>query len=203
MRLSAAVLRLFASPESQTLKAGVRIKLPRAISRRWNSHVRFAIWYSKTLILKKHFASRQFVVGRRDSSRWGGGRNCSGNCPAQGRRGNRFVRFVFMIERSAMLSMTANTDETVSLKSLRAAFNSPFPAYVLVSTSVARKVSTSTGICASVIHWSPPSSPSSCGSVKGASTDFRPFKIRRALQVAPDANEAAIRNEPRLRCNEG
>lgn len=53
-----------ASPEAQTLKSRVRVRLPRPISRRWNSHVRFSIWYSKTFDLEGTLRQQARRLGR-------------------------------------------------------------------------------------------------------------------------------------------
>ena len=191
MRLSAAVLRLFASPESQTLKAGVRIKLPRAIARRWNSHVRFAIWYSKTFDLEetlREFAGLLSVAGLHPDGVVE--EIAAAIALRKGAVGNRFVRS-FHDRRISDAEYDGDTDETVSLKSLRAAFNSPFPPYVLVSTSVGQEGLDFHRYCASVIHWSPPSSPSVLRQREGRVDRFQSLQIRRALQVIPEADEAA------------
>jgi hypothetical protein len=182
---------LFASPESQTLKAGVRIKLPRTISRRWNSHVRFAIWYSKTFDLEetlREFASLLSAAGLHPDGVVE--EIAAAIALRKGAVGNRFVRS-FHDRKISDAEYDGDTDETVSLKSLRAAFNSPFPPYVLVSTSVGQEGLDFHRYCASVIHWSPPSSPSVLRQREGRVDRFQALQIRRALQVIPDANEAA------------
>ncbi len=191
MRLSAAVLRLFASPESQTLKARVRIKLPRAISRRWNSHVRFAIWYSKKFDLQgtlREFAKLLSAAGVHSDGVVD--EIAAAIALRKGAAGNRFVRS-FHDRKISDAEYDGDTDETVSLKSLRAAFNSPFPPYVLVSTSVGQEGLDFHRYCASVIHWSPPSSPSVLRQREGRVDRFQALQIRRALQQTGDTNEMA------------
>lgn len=191
MRLSAAVLRLFASPEAQTLKVRVRIKLPRPISRRWNSHVRFAIWYSKKFDLEGtlgEFASLLLAAGVHSD------RVVEEIAAAialrKGATGNPVVRS-FHDRKISDTEYDGDTDETVSPKSLRAAFNLPFPPYILVSTSVGQEGLDFHRYCASVIHWSPPSSPSVLRQREGRVDRFQALQIRRALQEAGGTNEIA------------
>ena len=191
MRLSAAVLRLFASPEAQTLKARVRIKLPRPIPRRWNSHVKFAIWYSKKFDLEgtlREFANLLSAAGIHSDGVVD--EIAAAIALRKGAAGNRFVRS-FHDRKISDAEYDGDTDETVSLKSLRAAFNSPFPPYVLVSTSVGQEGLDFHRYCASVIHWSPPSSPSVLRQREGRVDRFQALQIRRVLQVAGDTNEMA------------
>lgn len=108
----------------------------------------------------------------------------------KGAAGNRFVRS-FHDRKISDAEYDGDTDETVSLKSLRAAFNSPFPPYVLVSTSVGQEGLDFHRYCASVIHWSPPSSPSVLRQREGRVDRFQALQIRRALQKAGGTNEMA------------
>jgi hypothetical protein len=98
----------------------------------------------------------------------------------KGATGNRFVRSFH--DRRIGDSEYEGDEETVSLKSLRAAFNSPFPPYVLASTSVGQEGLDFHRYCASVIHWSPPSSPSVLRQREGRVDRFQSLQIRRALQ---------------------
>jgi hypothetical protein len=191
MRLSAAVLRLFASPEAQTLKARVRIKLPRSVPRRWNSHVKFAIWYSRKFDLEGtlcEFAKLLSAAGLHSDGVVD--EIAAAIALRKGAAGNRFVRS-FHDRKISDTEYDGDADETVSLKSLRAAFNSPFPPYVLVSTSVGQEGLDFHRYCASVIHWSPPSSPSVLRQREGRVDRFQALQIRRALQEAGDTIEMA------------
>jgi hypothetical protein len=160
LRLAAAVLRLFASPEAQTMKSRVPLRLPRAVRRRWNSHVRFAISYSKQFGLEEVLLDFAKLLS-------GGGASPEGVLDEmaaaialrKGAVGNRYIRS-FHDRKLSEAEYADDGEETISLKSLRAAFNSPFPPYVLVSTSVGQEGLDFHRFCASVIHWSPPSSPS-------------------------------------------
>ena len=189
MRLSAAVLRLFASPEAQTLKGRVRIKLPRPVRRHWNSHVKFAIWYSKTFDLEgtlREFARLLLAAGVHSDGVVD--EIAAAIALRKGATGNRFVRS-FHDRRISDAEYDGDADEMVSLKSLRAAFNSPFPPYVLVSTSVGQEGLDFHRYCASVIHWSPPSSPSVLRQREGRVDRFQALQIRRALQEVGGTNE--------------
>lgn len=188
MRLSAAVLRLFASPESQTLKRQASVRLPRSISRRWNSHVRFAMWYSKKFDLEGALGEFASLL------------SASGVAPEaivdelgaaiglrKGTVGNRFVRS-FHDRKIGDAEYADESEESISVKSLRAAFNSPFPPYVLVSTSVGQEGLDFHRYCASIIHWSPPSSPSVLRQREGRLDRFQALQIRRALRELGDGS---------------
>jgi hypothetical protein len=189
MRLSGAVLRLFASPEAQSLKGRVRMKLPRPITRRWNSHVRFAIWYSNKFNLQgtlREFAELLLAAGIQKEGVID--EIAAAIALRKGTVGNRFVRS-FHDRKLSDIEYEGDTDETVSIKSLRAAFNSPFPPYVLVSTSVGQEGLDFHRYCASVIHWSPPASPSVLRQREGRLDRFRALQIRRALRETGGRNE--------------
>lgn len=181
MALSSAVLRMFSSPEARTLKARARVAMPRRVGRGWNSHVKFAMWYSKKFGLRETLSDFVTLL------------SAAGSPPAvlieevsaaislrKGAVGNRFVRS-FHDRKISDSEEDAGTHEAISVKSLRAAFNSPFPPYVLVSTSVGQEGLDFHRYCASVIHWSPPSSPSILRQREGRVDRFQSLQIRRAL----------------------
>jgi hypothetical protein len=188
MRLSAAVLRLFASPEAQTLKRRARVRLPRRISRRWNSHVRFAIWYSKTFDLEGTLRGlTKLLLQAGTHSDAVVDEITAAIALRKGAVGNRFVRSFH--DRKINDAEYTDAEEVVSLKSLRAAFNSPFPPYVLASTSVGQEGLDFHRYCASVIHWSPPSSPSVLRQREGRVDRFQALQIRRAWQKSGGTHE--------------
>ena len=191
MGLAAAALRLFATPEAQELKLRARSfpRIPR--HERWNSYLAFALWYAKrfkleaTLIefaglLSRNGMQPDVVLGEIQAA----------VSLRKGAIGTRYIRSFH--DRKIDDADESIDAEEVSVKSLRAAFNSPFAPYVLVSTSVGQEGLDFHRYCTSVIHWSPPSSPSVLRQREGRVDRFCSLQIRRARAGLSQSEQAKI-----------
>lgn len=112
----------------------------------------------------------------------------------KGTVGNRYIRSFH--DRKISDDESLNTDRnesTVSLKSIRSGFNSPFAPYILVSTSVGQEGLDFHRYCASLVHWSPPPSPSILRQREGRLDRFQSLQNRIAEQDLP--KEIRTKNE--------
>lgn len=176
-----ALLKLFAGPEATIL---MRKRDVRIVGRRANEHVEFAFWYSLRYklegVLYEYFqligtnASSPKEIFAEASSAIGLKRSKATN--------SRYARPFQDKKESAAEDDSDDSDEGFSPKSLRNAFNSPFPPYVLVSTSVGQEGLDFHRYCDRVVHWSPPSSPSVMQQREGRVDRFRSLQNRKALK---------------------
>jgi hypothetical protein len=185
LEFAAGLMRLFASPEARCLAAHWQKK--RRASRARNFYVSFALWYSQRYSLgavlteyfhlvlantsgpDKAFIEAVSAIGLRRASN---GSRCAR--PFQDRKEGD--------------GQDGDGMEKASVKSLRNAFNSPFPPFVLVSTSVGQEGLDFHRYCDRVIHWSPPSSPSALQQREGRVDRFRSLQNRKvdSRSVVPD-----------------
>lgn len=172
-----ALLKLFASPEAQLLSR--KWSKRRKRTRRESVHLAFANWYSGEfqlsevlreyfLLMKENgmsahdaFSEAASAIGLKRSSN---GSRCAR--PFQDRK-----------ESSGSIG-----EDDLSPKSLRNAFNSPFPPYVLVSTSVGQEGLDFHRYCDRIVHWSPPPSPSVMRQREGRVDRFRSLQNRKAMK---------------------
>jgi hypothetical protein len=179
LRLGEALFHVFVSPEAQMLKKHASVP-KKPLPKNWNSFLRFALWYANRYELQKtlqDFANLlegaghhgQKVLAEIESSM----------SLKRGSVGTKFVRSFH--DRKADVSTTGR-EASVSTHSLRSAFNSPFPPYVLASTSVGQEGLDFHRYCDSIIHWTPPSSPAVLRQREGRLDRFRSLQVRIALQ---------------------
>lgn len=180
LRVSSSLLRLFASSEARGLLKALRqkMKLGKLVAT-WGVYVQFAIWYSNkfdlsgtfrdflTLLLNNGISPQISMQEVADaiSLRKGGG-------------GNRFIR---SFHDRKVHDSEGRGEEVVSQKSIRSAFNSPFPPYVLASTSIGQEGLDLHRYCTSVVHWNPPGSPAILRQREGRVDRFMSMQNRLAL----------------------
>lgn len=183
LQIASAVMRLFVSPEAQVL-----MRQPRAISRqakrslpkRWRDVLRFALSYTRAHDLEstlQGFADLLANTGKEGRAVLAEMR--SSMSLKHSNVGTRYVRSF----HDSKEGDTAPTDEgePVTTRSLRGAFNSPFPPYVLASTSVGQEGLDFHRYCDSVIHWTPPASPSALRQREGRVDRYLSMQVRIAL----------------------
>jgi hypothetical protein len=183
LQLASAVMRLFVSPEAQIL-----MQQPRSISRqakrslpnRWRDLLRFALSYTRAYNLEgtlQDFAGLLANTGKEGHAVLAEIRATMSL--KHSNVGTRYVRSF----HDSKAGDTASSDEgePVTTHSLRAAFNSPFPPYVLASTSVGQEGLDFHRYCDSVIHWTPPASPSALRQREGRVDRYLSMQVRIAL----------------------
>lgn len=183
LQLASAVMRLFASPEAQVLMQqphSISRQANRSLPKRWRDLLRFALSYTRAYDLEgtlQDFADLLAKTGK-------DGRAVMAEIRAamslkHSNVGTRYIRSF----HDSKEGDTAPSDEgvPVTTHSLRAAFNSPFPPYVLASTSVGQEGLDFHRYCDSVIHWTPPASPSSLRQREGRVDRYLSMQVRIAL----------------------
>lgn len=180
MNLSNSFLHLFSSDEALKLNKQAKQKrlIPKSLAN-LNEYVAFSIWYAKEYKLEetlKEFASN-LLQNNKNPIEIVNEIAASVNL-RKSALGTRFVRAF----NDRKIDDYQNKDAAVDRKSLRVAFNSPFPPYVLVTTSVGQEGLDFHRYCASIIHWSPPGSPNSLKQREGRLDRYRSLQNRIALQ---------------------
>lgn len=187
MSAAAHFQRLFSSPEAQHLAGRAKIPKLKDITKNWNHYARFAIWYSQQFGLYEMLGDYFEVLKR---SRFNlldiPGELVASMSLRKGAVGNRYIRSFHDRKISDDEGQQDDRNEsTVSLKSIRSGFNSPFAPYILVSTSVGQEGLDFHRYCASLVHWSPPSSPSILRQREGRLDRFQSLQNRIAEQALP------------------
>lgn len=183
LQLASAAMRLFVSPEAQAL-----MKQPRSISRqakrslpkRWRDLLRFALSYTRVYNLEgtlQDFADLLVHTGKEGHAVLTEMR--AAISLKHSKVGTRYVRSFH--DSKAGDTAPSDEGEPVTTHSLRAAFNSPFPRYVLASTSVGQEGLDFHRYCDSVIHWTPPASPSALRQREGRVDRYLSLQVRIAL----------------------
>lgn len=172
-----ALLKLFASPEAQLL--GKRWSRKRARTKRESVHLAFANWYSERFRLEDVLREYFFLMKENGMSAHDAfSEAASAMGLKRSSNGSRSARpFQDRKESAGILG-----EDDLSPKSLRNAFNSPFPPYVLVSTSVGQEGLDFHRYCDRIVHWSPPSSPSVMRQREGRVDRFRSLQNRKAMK---------------------
>lgn len=157
----------------KVVKVPARAKLPK----NWNSFLRFALWYANRNQLLATLQDFSVLLEKSGQD----GLNVLSEIVAsmslkRGSVGTKFVRSFH--DRKVDDAESEGENTSVSTKSIRAAFNSPFPPYVLASTSVGQEGLDFHRYCDSIIHWTPPSSPSVLRQRQGRLDRFQSLQVR-------------------------
>ncbi len=89
-----------------------------------------------------------------------------------------------------------DTGESYSQQTIRNAFNSPFPPYVLASTSIGQEGLDFHRYCSTIIHWSPPHSPAAMQQREGRVDRYMSLQVRRAhKELGIDIKSTNINDE--------
>ena len=191
LEVANALLKLFASPEAQLLKkkkygTGKRDK-------RENMFLKFAVWYCEQYDLEGTL-SQYFYLLQGNSTR--AKDVLSEVASAIGlKRSTNMSRCARPFNDKKEVDNAEPDVERLSPKSLRAGFNSPFPPYVLISTSIGQEGLDFHRYCDRVIHWSPPSSPSVLQQREGRVDRFQSLQNRK---VTSDKKNKYVEDEMEL-----
>lgn len=186
LELGAALFHLFVSPEAQVLKKYQKA-LPKAAKlpkewEGWNSYLRFALWYAKHYQLKKTLEEFSEILSSPAHNGLAVLRELVAAMTLK--RGSVGTKFFRSFHDRKVDDVAGPGDATVSTQSLRSAFNSPFPPYVLASTSVGQEGLDFHRYCDSIIHWTPPSSPATLRQREGRLDRYRSLQVRIAREAA-------------------
>jgi hypothetical protein len=175
LEVANSLLKLFASPEAQML--GKKKRRGAKNVKRENMHLKFALWYCRQYNLEGTLGNYFELL--------------SGNTTTA-KDVLSEVASAIGLKRATNMSRCArpfndkkendNAEDDVgalSPKSLRSGFNSPFPPYVLVSTSIGQEGLDFHLYCDRVIHWSPPPSPSVLQQREGRVDRYRSLQNRK------------------------
>lgn len=183
LQMGSSVMRLFVSPEAQVLMQQPRSisgQAKRSLPKRWRDVLRFALSYTRAHDLEgtlQDFADLLANTGKDGRAVLAEMR--SAMSLKHSNVGTRYVRSF----HDSKEGDAAPTDEgePVTIRSLRGAFNSPFPPYVLASTSVGQEGLDFHRYCDSIIHWTPPASPSVLRQREGRVDRYLSMQVRIAV----------------------
>lgn len=178
LEVANALLKLFASPEAQLI--GKHWLKGRKRSKHESTHRTFAIWYCNRYRLGDVLAE-YFSLMQENGASAGDALREAASAIGLKRSGNGSRCARPFQDKKEVVGSSYESDKDLSPKSLRNAFNSPFPPYVLVSTSVGQEGLDFHRYCDRVIHWSPPSSPSVMQQREGRVDRFKSLQNRKAM----------------------
>lgn len=194
--LGESLLHLLVAPEAQVLKKHARIPA-RNLPPRWSEYVRFALWYAKRYRLCETLGDFADVLAH---AGYNGtqvlAEMISSTSLKRGSVGTKFIRS-FHDRKTDETTETAG-NRGISTHSLRTAFNSPFPPYVLASTSVGQEGLDFHRYCDSIIHWTPPGNPAILRQREGRLDRFSSLQVRMAVQQIKEAKQCVISDDDGL-----
>lgn len=196
LRLGESLLHLLVAPEAQVLKKHARIPA-RCLPPRWNKFLRFALWYTNRYRLRetlKDFADVLAHAGHNGTQVLT--EMISSMSLKRGSVGTKFIRSFH--DRKTDETMEVPGKAGISKHSLRTAFNSPFPPYVLASTSVGQEGLDFHRYCDSIIHWTPPGIPAILRQREGRLDRFGSLQVRIAVQQIGKAARGVVPDEDGL-----
>jgi superfamily II DNA or RNA helicase len=181
MNLSNSILHLFISDEARqlALKAISKKLIPRSLVK-LNETVAFAIWYSNKFGLKDTLKDYANLLLQNHISPITAIREI--NSSINIRKPSIGSRFVRSFNDRKIEGSDDHKINNINQKSLKTAFNSPFPPYVLVTTSIGQEGLDFHRYCDAIIHWSPPASPNSLKQREGRLDRFKSKQNRNALR---------------------
>jgi hypothetical protein len=180
--LAEALFHMFVSPESQALQRVAHVPARTRIPRKWKALLRFSLWYCHQYRLGDTLTDFSSLLS--PAAKDGGEILADIGAAISLHRGSVGTKFVRSFHDRKIDDAETAADgknvTAVNVKSLRSAFNSPFPPYVLASTSVGQEGLDFHRYCDSIIHWTPPASPSAFRQRNGRLDRFRSLQVRRA-----------------------
>jgi hypothetical protein len=184
------------APEAQVLKKHARIPA-RSLPPRWSEFVRFALWYANRYRLRETLEDFADVLAHAGYN----GTQVLAEMIAsmslkRGSVGTKFIRSFHDRKTDETTEVPGNTG--ISTHSLRTAFNSPFPPYVLASTSVGQEGLDFHRYCNSMIHWTPPGNPAILRQREGRLDRFRSLQVRMAVQQIRKAAQCVVPDDEGL-----
>lgn len=186
MAASNELLHLFSSDEASrmAIEARKRGLIPKEL-KKLHPSIGFAIWYSKEYFLNETIAAyaKLLLDSGFDPIKVLQEITATINL-RKSKVGSKWIR---MFQDSQ--EQDKEKDHVVDKKTVRRAFNSPFPPYVLVTTSVGQEGLDFHRYCSEIFHWSPPSSPNSLRQREGRLDRFQSKQIRDALNKYPMSQE--------------
>jgi len=186
--LAQSIFHLFASPEAQLLEQAAVIPARAGLPKRWKAMLRFSLWYSRKNRLAETLLDFSALLEPASQDGLHVLTDIAGAMSL--RRGSVGTRFVRSFHDRKINDAKGDQTATANAKSIRAAFNSPFPPYVLASTSVGQEGLDFHRYCDSIIHWTPPSSPSILRQRNGRLDRFRSLQVRIAKETVVDGTQS-------------
>jgi hypothetical protein len=175
-------LRTFVSDNSQRIYEEIRVR--RGSDKMFdpaNVHLDFVSWYCKRYEFHKTFSEYLELLNKGYSSPEDAFKEFYLSMALKANRtfGKHYRPFLDSKDSDAK----TNDGEGYSQRTIRNAFNSPFPPYVLVSTSVGQEGLDFHRYCKTIIHWSPPYSPSVLQQREGRIDRYMSQQVREAINA--------------------
>lgn len=184
IQLCDSVMRLFNSKESNVLMKDAAFSRQKGVNKFWSKPLRFSIWYVKRFNLRETLADYVDVLQKCgfDDLKSLEEINLSLHI-GHSLKGNRYIKS--FADRDFDSGATTNQKRSrlaneKAKKGIQTAFNSPFPPYVLVTTSIAQEGLDFHRYCNTIIHWSPPVSPAELKQREGRLDRFQSLQVRLA-----------------------